>query len=132
MDYYLDKKQGRAAAESDASRKAAARQAYEAQKKPRHDPSESEHLRAARNQHEQALKRIQEIKNRLKVIEKEEKDLETETYVKSRVMTTSFSGRGREDVAGCGRRLKEIQIKLRELASERTRLVEEKDRINQG
>ncbi len=132
LDYYLDKKQGRASEAAEEARKAAARQAYEAQKKPKSDPHEPEHLRAARQKHELALKRIQEIKNRIKMIEKEEKDLETETYVKSRVMSTSFSGRGREDVVECGRRLKEIQLKLRELGTERSRLIEERDRINQN
>jgi ATP-binding cassette subfamily F protein 3 len=131
LDYYLDKKQSRASVDAENARKAA-RQASEAQKKPKHDPNEPEHLRAAREQHEQALKRLTAIKARLKDIEKEEKDLETETYVKSRVMNTAFSGRGREDVAECGRRLKEIQVRLRELASERSRLAEERDLINQG
>ncbi|MBF0387128.1 MAG: ATP-binding cassette domain-containing protein [Candidatus Omnitrophica bacterium] len=132
LDYYLDKKQARVSVQDENARKAAARQAYEAQKKPKHDPNEPQHLRAAREKHEQALKRITEIKNRLKVIEKEEKDLETETYVKSRVMNTAFTGRGREEAIECGRRLKEIQLKMRELGSEKSRLTEERNRISQG
>lgn len=130
LDYYLDKRQSLNAQEE--SVRKAARQAAEAQKKLKQEQSEPEHLRLAREKHEQALKRIQEIKNRLKSIEKEEKELETETYVKSRVMNTSFSGRGREDMVECGRRLKEIQVRLRELGSERGKLIEERDRISQG
>jgi ATP-binding cassette subfamily F protein 3 len=131
LDYYLDKKQGRAAEESAQARKEAARRAQE-QQKARREAEEPDQLRSARAQHEQALKRIQSIKNELKALEREEKDLETETYVKSRVMNTAFTGRGREDVAGCGRRLKEIQVRLREIGSTRKALVEERDRINAG
>lgn len=131
LDYYLDKKQGRVAAEADKAKKEAALRREEAQKKSKHD-DEPPHLRAAREQHEQALKRIQEIRNQLKALEKEEKDLETETYVKSRVMGSSFTGRDRSEVAECGRRLKEIQVRLREIGMARTRLTEERGQINQG
>ena len=83
-------------------------------------------------QHEQALDRLREIKNQLKGFEREEKELETETYIKSRVMNTSFSGRERDKLAEYGKRLKEIQVRLREIESTRKQLLEERDRINQG
>jgi ATP-binding cassette subfamily F protein 3 len=132
LDYYLDKKQERVNEERE--KKDAAkndRGSSEKQKKPKNDPNEPENLRVAREQHEKALKRIQQIKNQLKEFEREEKELETETYIKSRVMSTSFSGRPKEEIAECGRRLKEIQTRLREIESTRKALIEERDRIQQ-
>lgn len=130
LDYYLEKKQGRDAEVAAENRKAAQRQAKEEKKNKYSD--EPENVRLAREQHEQAIKRLQVIKNKLKDFEREEKELETETYVKSRVMNTAFTGRDRVDIAECGKRLKEIQNRLREIGSERKRLIEERDRINQG
>ena len=132
LDYYLDKRQSRGpgAAQAKESSKAG-REAYEQQKKAKRDLNEPENLKNARDQHEQALKRLQEIKNQLKAFEREEKELETETYIKSRVMTTSFSGRPAEERAECGRRLKEIQTRLRAIESSRKALLEERARVSQ-
>jgi ATP-binding cassette subfamily F protein 3 len=133
LDYYLDKKQGREAQEAGSKKGSkSGREAYEQQKKSKRDPNEPENLTIAREKHEQALKRLQEIKNQIKAFEREEKELETETYIKSRTMNTSFSGRSRDEIAECGRRLKEIQVRLREIESTRKQLIEERDRINQG
>ena len=133
LDYYLEKKQDRQAQESGSKKNSSSgREAYEQQKKSKRDPNEPENLAIARERHEQALKRLQEIKNQIKAFEREEKDLETETYIKSRTMNTSFSGRSRDEIAECGRRLKEIQVRLREIESTRKQLLEERDRINQG
>ncbi|NTV29559.1 MAG: ABC-F family ATP-binding cassette domain-containing protein [Candidatus Omnitrophica bacterium] len=133
LDYYLDKKQCRGAAEDEASRKAAARKAFEDDRKAKKArENEPENLRQAREKHEAALGRCKEIKNELKSLEREEKELETETYIKSRVLNTSFSGRDRSQMAENGRRLKEIQIRLREIESTRKRLIAERDQINQG
>lgn len=132
LDYYLEKRQGRLAEDED-RRKAAARKASDEQKKARRvQDNEPDHVRQARDKHAQALKRVQQIKNGLKDLEKESRDLETETYIKSRIMNTSFSGRDRSDIAECGRRLKEIQTRLREIETLRKNLAEERDRINQG
>ncbi len=130
LDYYLEKKQGREAEEASNNRKAVQRQKEERKKGKYSD--EPENVRAAREQHERALKRLQEIKNQIRDFEREEKELETETYVKSRVMNTSFTGRDRGDLVECGKRLKEIQNRLREIETERKRLIEERDKINQG
>jgi ATP-binding cassette subfamily F protein 3 len=134
LDYYLDKKQGREAVEAGSKKGSSksGREAYEQQKKSKRDPNEPENLTIAREKHEQALKRLQEIKNQIKAFEREEKELETETYIKSRTMNTSFSGRSRDEIAECGRRLKDIQVRLREIESTRKQLIEERDRINQG
>ena len=130
-DYYLDKKQGRVLAEKDRSGRKAGGRDQAGNRKADRD-NEPEALRVARKQHETALRRIQEIKNELKALEREEKELETETYIKSRVLNTSFSGRGPEERAECGRRLKEIQSRLRDIASLRKRLNEEREKIDPG
>lgn len=130
LDYYIGKRAENSSDDGQA-KKEAARQAAAAQKKAKL-AAEPAHLRDARERHEAALKRLQVIKNELRNMDKEEKDLETETYVKSRVMNTSFSGRDRGDVAECGRRLKEIQLRLRDIESTRKSLVEERERIHQG
>ncbi len=132
LDYYLDKRQGRGPGAAQAKEASmAGREAYAQQKKAKRDLNEPDNLKAARDQHEQALKRLQEIKNQLKAFEREEKDLETETYIKSRVMTASFSGRPPEERAACGRRLKEIQTRLRAIESTRKALLEERARVSQ-
>ncbi len=131
LDYYLDKRQGRAPADDEASRRAAARKAFEEDKKnKRIRDDEPEQLRIAREKHEAALKRCKEIKNELKNLEREEKELETETYIKSRVLNTSFSGRDKSQIVEHGKRLKEIQIRLREIESARKRLIEERNKIS--
>ncbi len=134
LDYYLDKKAGRAAEEAAAGKNAAARarEGKAAGQPARRDPSEPENLRLAREQHEQALQRLAAIKDQFKALDREEKALETETYIKSRVMNESFNGRPREEIAACGRRLKEIQTRLREIASTRKAITEERDRIQRG
>lgn len=130
LDYYLDKKQGRIPDSATApAGKVAGREAYDQQKKARKDPQEPENLRLVREQHESALARLQKIKNDLKALEREEKDLETETYIKSRVMNTAFTGRDQAQKIECARRLKEIQLRMRDIETERRRLLEERQRI---
>jgi ATP-binding cassette subfamily F protein 3 len=131
LDYFLDKKQGRAQAEKGkVDRKKSGRDPGDSKKAAR--DNEPEALRVARDKHEAALQRIQGIRNELKALEREEKELETETYIKSRVLNTAFSGRSQEDRAECGRRLKEIQSRLRDIASLRKRLGEEREQIDPG
>jgi ATP-binding cassette subfamily F protein 3 len=131
LDYYIDKKQGREGVEAE-SRRQAAREAAAGKRNAGKVSDEPPHLRSARLQHEKALERIQEIKDQLKAFEREEKELETETYIKSRVLNTSFSGRERDKLTEYGRRLKEIQVRLREIEATRLKMIEERDRIGQG
>jgi ATP-binding cassette subfamily F protein 3 len=132
LDYYLDKKQGRIPTDKGTTgRKGAGREAHGDHKRSGRD-KEPEPLRIAREKHEAALDRIKEVKTELKALEREEKELETETYIKSRVLNTSFSGRTQDERAECGRRLKEIQSRLRDIATTRKRLNEERERIDPG
>lgn len=127
LDYYLEKKQDRDA--QMLQQRKAIQQLEDHQKKDKY-AHEPENVRLARQEQERALKRLQEIRNRLKAIDQEEKELDTETYVKSRVMNTAFTGRDHVDIATCGKRLKEIQQQLRSLSVERSQLIEEKDKIS--
>ncbi len=80
-------------------------------------------------QHKTALKRLNQIKNEIKNLEKEQKDLENESYVKARMLSESF-GRDQGTIKECGKRLKEIQTLMREKESQIIKLREERDRIN--
>jgi len=66
----------------------------------------------------------------LKGLEVEEKELETESYVKSRHLSKSFDKRDSDVLKEYGRRLKEIQSRMREIESTRKALVEERDQIH--
>ncbi len=80
--------------------------------------------------HKQALKRLSQIKNEIKKLRKEEKELETESYVKSRLLSESFSGRDPQTLKEYGRRLKDIQRRLRQINTIIKQLEEERDRIS--
>jgi len=81
-------------------------------------------------QHKQALKRITQIKNEVKDLEKEQKDLEMESYVKSRHLAKPYDKRDEATLKEYGRRLKEIQHRQREIESAIKRLEEERQKIS--
>ncbi len=86
-------------------------------------------LKELRDKHKAAKKRISQIKNQLKNLEKEQKDLETESYAKSRHLSKQFDRGDSDLLKEYGRRLKEIQSRQREIESEIKKLREERDRI---
>ena len=57
------------------------------------------------------------------------KDLETESYVKARVMSNAM-GKDPDMLKEYGRRLKEIPLRQRDIASKIKQLKEERDRIS--
>jgi len=65
-------------------------------------------------------------------LEKEQKELETESYVKSRHLLKSFDKRDPEILKEYGRRLKYIQSRIREIESTIKKLRNEKDRISKS
>ena len=83
----------------------------------------------AHAKHNQAIRRLEEIKKETKSLEKEKSDLETESYVKSRFLSDSF-GRDQDVIKEYGIRLKEIQKRLREIAVTIDKLQEEKINIS--
>ncbi len=92
--------------------------------------AESASVARLHHQHQQALKRIEEIKKEIKKFENEHKSLETETYIKSRVLADSFTGRDPDLLKEYGQRLKEIQKRIREIGTTIDRLTEEKNSIS--
>lgn len=128
LDYYLEKKAG---IDADLQNKAqAAKNAMaQVQKQARQKSDLPPHLQEAQDKHNQALKRLEEIKKETKALEKEQQELETESYVKSRFMSESF-GRDPEMIKDYGVRLKEVQRRQREIAVTLDKLKEEKLRIS--
>lgn len=90
---------------------------------------EKPNLKELREQHKAAKKRVSQIKNQLKNLEQEQKDLETESYAKSRHLSKQFDKGDPEMLKEYGRRLKEIQTRQREIESDIKKLKDERDRI---
>ncbi len=76
------------------------------------------------------MKRISQIRNEIKKLEGEYKELETESYVKSRHLAKSFDKRDPEILKEYGRRLKVIQSRLREIETTIKDLKSERDQIS--
>ncbi len=128
LDYYLEKKAGLQANETQKSQKAKITAAI-TNKQPTPEDIRNAQLKEAHQQHQAALKRLEDIKRETKALEKEQQDLETETYVKSRVLNDAF-GRDPQMIKECGIRLKEIQKRIREIAVTLDKIQEEKNRIS--
>ena len=130
LDYYLMKKQEREAGDKERERMMRS-EGQRIRNEERHrEGTDSPAVNELHRQHKQALKRIEEIKKEVKALEKEHKDLETETYIKSRVLTEKFTGRDPQSLKEYGQRLKEIQRRIREIGTTIDRLNEEKNRIS--
>ncbi len=126
LDYYLEKKNEKDAVLKEQKR--LEKQDEQKHKKKDVKTSSNPHLDDLQQKHNQALKRINEIKNSIKKLNDEQKELETESYVKARFLSQSF-GDG-EKAKEYGARLKDIQSRLREIESTLKALEEEKIRIS--
>ncbi|MBF0483201.1 MAG: ATP-binding cassette domain-containing protein [Candidatus Omnitrophica bacterium] len=129
LDYYLEKK-----SQSDDQLREEAKLLKEAQlKKQEQERKQKERQSAssvvddAHRKHSEAKKRLKEIKEELSSLEEEKKNLEVENYVKARKMTELYNS---PEVKDFGRRLKEIQLRLRSIEMTYNGLVEERDNIN--
>jgi ATP-binding cassette subfamily F protein 3 len=91
---------------------------------------EYDNLKAVRSQHQQAKKRLSEIRTKLRDLEQEAKDLDTENYVKSRMMNKLYESRDSGKIKEFGQRLKDIQSRQRDIAAELKSLADERDRIS--
>lgn len=131
LDYYLEKKAGIDLANKEKSEqmKMAAKAMGQNQKQKQHNDSNAA-LSDMERQHRQALKRLEEIKKTIRDLEKEDKELETETYVKSRILSEVTKARDPQVLKECGQRLKEIQTRRREIMSTINELREEQRRIS--
>ncbi|MDP8212299.1 MAG: ATP-binding cassette domain-containing protein [Candidatus Zapsychrus exili] len=130
LDYYLDKKQQSTLDVKSKKKqvKSGEKNSSKKSKKQKGEKSDSvvDKLHA---QHKQALKRISQIKKEIKALEKEREDLETESYVKSRHLSKSFDKQDKEVLKSYGRRLKDIQSRMREIESTIKSLIVEKENI---
>ncbi|MBF0479501.1 MAG: ATP-binding cassette domain-containing protein [Candidatus Omnitrophica bacterium] len=130
LDYYLEKK-----SQSDEQMREDARQLREAQQKKQEQERKQKERQSgnsvvdeAHRKHMEAKKRLKEIKEEMGRLEEEKKNLEVESYVKGRKMSELFNS---PEVKDFGRRLKEIQSRLREIEMSYNGLITERDKINQ-
>ncbi len=129
LGYYLDKKKaGETLIQKSEAKAYQENQAVQEEKK-KAKGEEYTKLKEARRLHQQALKRMNEIKSQIKELHQQMKDLEKESYVKSRLLANAY-GKDPELIKECGQRLKQIPKILRELESEIKRLTDEKDNIS--
>ncbi|MDE2215061.1 MAG: ABC-F family ATP-binding cassette domain-containing protein [Candidatus Omnitrophica bacterium] len=129
LDYYLEKKAG---IETPAANSKVKSPATPENKKPAPASLEdikNRQLKEAHARHQQALKRLEEIKKETRALEAESKQLETESYVKSRFLSESF-GRDPNMIREYGIRLKEIHKRMRDIVVILDQLQEEKISIS--
>lgn len=139
LDYYLDKKE-----QKEAVLKEQLRQARLPARQAKSEQREKEKAESAKKQnqksspvvdelhlrHQQALQRMAEIKKEIQSLEKEQKELETESYVKSRQLSKQFDKRDPQTLKEYGQRLKFIQKRIREIESTIKQLQEERERMS--
>ncbi len=130
LDYYLAKKEERVSQEKEKERWLKEEDQKIRQVEKLKKSTENAALIELQQKHKAALRWIEAIKHEIKTLEKERKDLETETYIKSRVLSESFSGRDPQILREYGQRLKDIQRRIREIGSTIDRLNEERVRIS--
>jgi ATP-binding cassette subfamily F protein 3 len=131
LDYYLEKRQEKDAAymqEQKASKEKKKKEKNEAQKNKPGNPA-IERLHA---QHKEALRKVSENKNLISRLQKERGDLETESYVKARILSGSGVSRDEAILKEYGQRLKFIQHRIRQIENEIDRIKEENIQIKKG
>lgn len=80
--------------------------------------------------HQDAKKRLAQIRNEIKRLEEEKKELDLENYAKSRHLSKPFDRVDQEMLKEYGRRLKEIQSRFRIIESTIKQLEQERERIH--
>ncbi len=131
LDYYLDKKAQLENAEKESELQKRAQEKEQRNSKygkEKHNPIADE----LQKRHNQALQRIADIKIEIRDLEKEKKELETESYIKARVLSEPLTRRDSETLKEYGQRLKFIQRRTREIETTIDRLKEERQRIQAG
>lgn len=128
LEYYLEKKRGgqtleaRSQALKDEGRRLEAKRAKES------GQNDNQKAKQQREQHKAALRRLGQIKKEISGLEAQIKELDTESYVKARVLGNSY-GKDPAMLKEYGLRLKEIPKLQRRLAEQITALQEERNRI---
>ena len=92
--------------------------------------SENDHLRQMQQQHQEAKKRLSQIKDQVKKLEDQQKTLEAESYAKTRKLSELYSSSSNTElIKEYSQRLKEIQSQLRDIETTILNLWEEKEKI---
>ncbi len=132
LDYYLYKKQeGESAAKEAQERERTQKNAKEREDREKTQKSNPA-IEKIHQQHKAALARLSQIDNEIKNLHKEKSELETENYVKARVMSQPLKNRDEETLKEYGQRLKFIQNRVREIDSKVEQLKEEKTTITKS
>lgn len=126
LDYYLSKREEQRV-EEDLKRRDEQKQGA---KKRESKESTNPKLDELHQKHAEALKRLSDIKKEVAALEREKKDLETESYVKARILAEKFTSRNPEALKEIGQRLKFIERRSREIDTLVSRLNDEKREIN--
>ena len=129
LDYYLEKKAGIETQKSGQKVKNAANNDNKRNEPASLEDIKNQQLKQAHARHNEALKRLEEIKKESRALEAESKQLETESYVKSRFLSDAF-GRDPNMIKEYGIRLKEIQKRMRDIVVILDQLQEEKIQIS--
>ena len=129
LEYYLHKKAMNEAEARELNKKETQKK-QQVQEPKGKAQEEYELLKEARRQNDQAKKRLNEIRETLKKLEQETKDLETESYVKARMLNKFYETRDQEKSKEFSQRLTDIQTRQREIEAMIKKLTVERDQIN--
>jgi ATP-binding cassette subfamily F protein 3 len=129
LDYYLDKKASGETLGQESERAVREQELKIKEDKRRAFAAENSKMQEARAQHNQALKRLSDIKKEIKALEVENKEIESESYVKARVLSNAY-GKDPDMLKEYGQRLKWIAQRQREIETTIKQLVEERGRIS--
>jgi len=128
LNYYLDKKRGGQTLESRAQALKEEGRRLEEQRAKESGKTENQKAKQQREQHKAALRRVGQIKKEISVLESQIRELDTESYVKARVLGNSY-GKDPVMLKEYGLRLKEIPRLQRRLAEQIGALQKERDQI---
>lgn len=129
LDYYLEKRSEKDV-EAAQAQKALREKAKKEKKDDRQKKDENPAIEKLHEQHKAALRKIADNKDLINKLQKEKGELETESYIKARVL----SGPGRDETMRkeYGQRLKFIQHRVRQIENEIDRIKEENIQIKKG
>ncbi|MFH1359513.1 MAG: ABC-F family ATP-binding cassette domain-containing protein [Candidatus Omnitrophota bacterium] len=128
FQYYLDKKKEKEDSHKKEKQALKMQQNNEQVKKKKKEKINEAALRLHK-QHREALKRLFDIKQVISHYKKEKSDLETESYVKARVLSQPFKTRDQQMLKEYGQRLKAIDKRIKEINKEIDKLIKERDNI---
>lgn len=132
LQYYLDKKAGIVSeVKKEKKKKVADRQDKQPKKeKEKGAKKEKEALKEMRRQHKAAKNRLAQIKKEIEERKKEAKELETESYVKARMLNKLYESKDSDKIKEFSQRLKDIQSRQRDIEKEIKDLQYERDKVS--